>query len=440
MTPGTRMPNALRLIRELGWVAAGQAAALLVGVVLTKVLTSSLGPEEYGRFALALTVPTLLNQTLFGPLTVAVMRFFSTYAERGLLETMLAVVARALRRAIVVLALASVAVALAVGLLSEDVSWALLVIAAFAFGVVYSLFSLYNTMQVAQRKRIDAAAHQALDPASRLLGATAAIVTLGPSAVSAMLGLIVGAMGVAMSQARSFRRSLRIARPEPRASAPTDVARELWDYGRYYLYFGWSTWALLASDRWALKTFGNDAGVGTYAAAFQLASLPATVAAGAFAQFVIPIVFQRAGDASDAARRRRALTTITLSTLVMAVFIGVSAVVALLAGEPIVVLFTSDAFRQGGAYLPLLVIGLGLMKIGHLLALVPTSFNQMRAYTAIKIGHSLGAVLANAVAAWGFGVVGVCVAQLLIGIAFVILMLWNNVRILRTESQQTPTA
>jgi len=59
---------------ELFWVALGQGASLLLGILTLKLLTLLLGPEEYGRFVLLLTIPGMLNLFFYGPIGQAVSR------------------------------------------------------------------------------------------------------------------------------------------------------------------------------------------------------------------------------------------------------------------------------------------------------------------------------------------------------------------------------
>lgn len=426
-----------RLAREFGWVGLGQTLSLVATIGLTKLLTSRLGPEHYGQLALALTAATLVNQAVLGPLTTAANRFFVVYAERGALTALLSAINGIFRSAsalVVLLGLIAGALAVAAGV---DADLLILLGLGLGLGVIGNYYSLFNTMEVAGRRRESAAFHQAADPALRLAAAGVLVAWLGPSPSVAMLGLAAGTALALLSQRRVFLRRLGMASAPP-AELLDRAAMDLWGYAKFYIAHGGLVWLVVASDRWMLKTFTTDADVGIYAAAFQIASLPSIVLAGAFAQFMTPIVFQRAGDATDAARNRLALSAIRIGVLGVSSFVGVSALVALVIGEQILVAFTSEAFRESAPYLPILILALGAMQVGQMLSLVPaTTFGRMRAYVVLRIVHGLGALVLNAIAARYFGLAGVCVSQLAIGVTLVVLLAWNNARPPRSLDQQS---
>src|SRR5207244_2887150 len=75
-----------RLAREFLWVGIGQAAAALGGLAGVSLLTRALTPERYGELALGMTVATLTQQSLLGPVAGALLRFFAPATEAGQLN------------------------------------------------------------------------------------------------------------------------------------------------------------------------------------------------------------------------------------------------------------------------------------------------------------------------------------------------------------------
>ncbi len=414
----------------MSWVLAGQVAALAAFILTTKVLATSLGHQEYGRFALGMTVPVLLNQFLFGPFTVAVTRYSAPYQERGLIHTMVAVIGQFAGIMTSSLFLAGVVISVAIGRL-EGSTWGWLFLAALLFGLLQSLQGLFNSIQVATRRRMSAALHQALDPISRLVFGAAAVLLVSRSAEVATSGLAVGIAFVLLSQYYWLRKSLP---PKEVVQADQFVAirRTLWEYSRNFVFMGFFAWGQLASDRWSLKVFHGDSTVGIYSVVFQLASIPGVFLAGALAQFINPIVFQHAGDARNEERMASSIRIIRTGVVAMVALIGGSMLVSLWIGRSILVLFTSDAYLSGASYIPLVILGLGLMQIGHMLALVPLTYYSMRAYSVIKILHSIMAVGLNILGAWLYGIMGVSLSLVVSGILYVTIVALNNAHILRT--------
>ncbi len=72
-----------RLSKEGFWVVLGQAMAVLGVLVGVRLLTELLDPAAYGELALGMTVATLVNQTVLGPLSNGVTRFYAPAQEQG---------------------------------------------------------------------------------------------------------------------------------------------------------------------------------------------------------------------------------------------------------------------------------------------------------------------------------------------------------------------
>lgn len=445
---GVRRQLSWRVTGELGWVMAGQAAALLGSVGLTKIVASRLGTEQYGRLALGLTAAVFLNQFLFGPVTVSAVRYFSAYRETGRLAPFIRALAKMALSATALVLVVLVPVTIVI-FERRGWQWAALVALASVFGIFQNVFGLFNGLDAAARNRVRVAAHQAADPALRLVFAAAALWALSRSAVAAMLGMAI-AMGLTMgSQVLLFRRT-EVARSK--ANDATDgrapgsderaITKTLVGYSKYFLIAGIFTWLQLSSDRWALKMYLDDSAVGLYAAAFQLASVPGVVLAGCLSQFFSPIVFQRASDGASAAGLRQARQAIMAGTLLLSALVLGSTAVATIIGEPLIVMLTSPAYGASGPYLAPLVLGLGLLQIGHMLSLVPLSTNRLRGHLVVRIVHGSVATLMNILGAKHFGVAGLCVASILGGLIYIVLALLNNARIMRTTawSRRPPSA
>src|SRR3989344_1784787 len=72
-----------RLSKEGFWIVLGQAAAVVGSLFGVRLLTELLDPAAYGELALGMTVATLVNQTVLGPLSNGVTRFYAPAVEQG---------------------------------------------------------------------------------------------------------------------------------------------------------------------------------------------------------------------------------------------------------------------------------------------------------------------------------------------------------------------
>src|SRR5688572_23523832 len=86
------MPSVERLLslsREGVWLVLGQVAAVAGSLVGIRLLTELLAPASYGELTLGLTIATLLNQTILGPLVNGVSRFYAPASEAAELNSLL---------------------------------------------------------------------------------------------------------------------------------------------------------------------------------------------------------------------------------------------------------------------------------------------------------------------------------------------------------------
>ena len=66
-----------RLIKEGGWIISGQMATITGALVSVRMLTEYLSPDQYGHFALGLSIAVMVNQLIFGGISNGIGRYFS---------------------------------------------------------------------------------------------------------------------------------------------------------------------------------------------------------------------------------------------------------------------------------------------------------------------------------------------------------------------------
>jgi len=424
------LPNVRRLAKEFSIMATGQAIVLVASVLAVKVLTVTLARAEYGRLALGMTLAMLLNQLVFGPLTLALMRYYAICAERNQQRDL----ARVAAEASGVLALIVIVVGVPIcWLISRGLGtgWLVILTGMLIYGIGYSVQGYFGALFSAARRRASAAASQLVDPLVRLGGGMTAA-QLVPHSAGAVAWAFAAAMLTAVGiQARSYWRSLP---PQSALAAERKALRiKLWNYGKYFLLWGAFAWMQSSGDRWALKTYVGDAAVGIYAYAFQLASIPALVIAGAIPQFLNPIIFQRAGDATDVERRNASVRVTVLGVGLLTILTIGAAGIAKWFGEPIAVTFASSQFREAGQYIWILIFGLGAVQIGNMVAMIPLALNRLRGHVVVKILTGVITVGINFYAAEKFGVRGVVVANVVCGLIYCALTTANSLRLLTTR-------
>lgn len=426
--PGRRaiLDRVLGARGEVLWVISGQSIAALCALLGMRYLTVYLPPAEYGVLALALTLGSLMQQIVFGPVSNAVLRFYAASATRRELRTML-------RGAAVLFlwATAGLTVLAAVGAATHRVRpgspAAGMIVAAALFAFVSGVNGALAAAHSAARRRSVVAAHQALAELLRFALAIAAVRLAGSSSLAALTGFVTGIGLCASSQGVLLWRAVR---HEPRRAAdPATIGEsrarwrgELARYARPFAIWGGFTWAVLAADRWALQAFQSTADVGRYAALFQLGSYPITMGASMMVQLAAPVLFARAADASDLERRgeSRHLNRILTALVLLATL--VATLLAALLHRVIFAALVGESYRSVSWMLPAVVLGAGLFAAGQQLALTLQSDLRVERLVAPKIGSAVvGIILYFAGSRWGGmpGVVGAGVAFAAVHLAWV---------------------
>ena len=194
-----------RLSKEGFWIVLGQAMAVVGSLVGVRLLTELLDPAAYGELALGMTVATLVNQTVLGPLANGITRFYAPAVEQGDLGGYLNAVRRLVLAAtgiIVFMILLAVTGLMIVG----RTQWIVIAIAALLFAILSGYNSILSGIQNAARQRSIVALHQGMESWARFLVAAGFLLWLGATSKVAMVGYAMAVIPVLGSQYVFFRK------------------------------------------------------------------------------------------------------------------------------------------------------------------------------------------------------------------------------------------
>ena len=416
LAPG--LDRVRRLSKEGAWVVLGQATAVLGALASVRLLTELLDPAAYGELALGMTLAGLVNQTVLGPLGSGITRFYAPAQERGELNSYLSAV-----RALASAATAVIGIMMlfaAAGLtIAGSREWIVIACAALVFSGLSGCNAILSGIQNAARQRAIVALHQGIEPWARLLLAAALLLWLGATSTVAMAGYAAGAALVLGSQYAFFRKTIHDGGI---ASDRRGWQQRIWKYSWPISIFGAFTWLQLASDRWALEGFATTQDVGLYASLFQLGYYPMSIATGMAVQFLVPIIYQRAGDASDNRRNAGVDRLSWRLTAVALCLTGVVFLAALVFHAQLFRIFVAAEYASVSHLLPWMLLAGGLFAAGQTVALNLMSRMKTQMMIAPKLTTAALGVALNFAGAYWYGVSGIVGAGVLFSGAYFLWM------------------
>ena len=419
-----------RLSKEGFWIVLGQAAAVVGSLVGVRLFTELLDPAAYGELVLGMTVATLVNQTVLGPLGNGVTRFYAPAVEQGDIGGYLNAVRRLAISAtgiIVLMILLTVAGLLFAG----RTEWITIATAALILAVLSGYNSIFSGIQNAARQRPIVAFHQGMESWARFLVAAALMAWLGATSTVAMVGYAMAAILVLGSQYVYFRKIVLVHITG--VDKEKNWQQQIWKYSWPFASWGVFSWAQQVSDRWALGFFATTQEVGLYAVLFQLGYYPISMATSMAMQFLAPIFYQRGGDASDSRRNANVNSLswrLTWSALSMT---GVAFLASLLFHAQIFQVLVAKEYGAVSYLLPWVMLAGGVFAAGQTIAL--NLMSQMKTHTmmAAKIVTALLGVMLNFSGAYWYGTTGIVIAGVLFSVSYFI---WMAALSLRTAADR----
>lgn len=413
---GRQLLSRLKDLSQEGvWIILGQFGLVLGSLVSVRVLTEILPPPKYGELALGMTIAAFVNQSLMGPLSGGLTRYYAPALENGTLPDYLDTVRHLTVSAIALMA--ALGLLLVLVLVSSGLgSWAHISAIALAFAILTGTTSIVSGIFSAARRRALVALYQGLDPWLRLGFAVVLTHFFDSEGYIALMGYVVGALTLFVIQWFSFR-SMANQRSSRGAKVwRKDIIQFSWPIG----VFGIFTWMQLTSDRWALQVFSSAEEVGRYAALYQLGYYPIALMSGMVMQLMLPILYQRAGDATDKKRVARvteigwSLTWLTIGAtlLLFLVMFWLKAYIFKLLVAP--------AYQSAAVFLPWLLLSGGLFAAGQVLASNLQAQLRTREMMSVKVGTAVLGVIFNFAGAYYFELPGVIAAGLLFSLSYLV--------------------
>ncbi|KAB2888657.1 MAG: lipopolysaccharide biosynthesis protein [Desulfobulbaceae bacterium] len=411
----------IRLAKEGIWILLGQISIVAGSLVLVRVLTQYLDPDQYGYLALGLTIASFVNQVVMGGITNSIGRFFSIAAGRGELKLFFESCYHLMTYASILVVIIITVLAL-VRIIAPISQWIDLANIALIFATISGWNAGCNAIQNAARHRPIVAFHGGLEVWLKILFSVLLIYMFEPSSVLIMVGFIFSAILVTCSQF-VFLNRIGISEHPTDATSPNWGFR-MWSYAWPFSIWGIFTWAQQISDKWALQAFGSLEEVGLYAVIFQLGYTPISLVMQMVMAFLGPILFQRSGSATDEKSNRAVHLIAWRITLLGLSFTAIATILTFTLHEKIFELFVAKKFHEVSYLLPWMIFSGGIFSAGQILSLKILAQIKPKALIGVKVFSAIVGLLANIVGAVLFGLEGVVTSMIIVSSVYFLLMIF----------------
>jgi O-antigen/teichoic acid export membrane protein len=415
--------NFKKNVHEFFWIGIGQLAAVLGSFVGVRVLTKYLVPEEYGRLALGLTIATLINQTLLGPLSNGVTRFFSPSLEKGELFHFFKDSRSILFKSSAIIILLFIPLIFYLFIYQND--FLIIITSSILFAMFTGFNAIISGIQNAARQRSIVALHQGIDPWLKFLVPVFLMIFFTNSSNTSMIGYAIASIIVFISQLFFFNK-LYIKYDNLNTTINYEIEikpnykKQIIDFSWPISVFGIFTFLQLISDRWALKYFSSIEVVGLYAVLYQIGYYPLILITNVVGQYLSPILYQKAGDNSDPERIKYVNNIIWRISLFSLGLTNIAVLISYYYHSKIFLFFVDSSYSSISYLLPWVILGSGLFATSQILTINFMVEMKTKLIMKLKIITALLSVFMNIIGAYFYSINGIVIASILFPVLYIL--------------------
>jgi O-antigen/teichoic acid export membrane protein len=420
----TIISRGFRFRSEILWILLGQAGVMLGGMIGIKLLTQSVPPGEFGRFALASTVILLIGTNVFGPIGQGFMRFWSITGERGERAGFGQLSGKLILKLSFWILMAGAGVAGSL-FLFKDWRWGLLIFLSIAAGILSGWAGVRLSILMAARERKYVALINTGAAFAKPLTGVLLVYLFVADAVLILLGYIISLCAAVMVCENHFNRLLKKDAAVCPAVETTDHSRlkkEMFAFTWPFYVWGIFGWMHQSCDRWAIQSFHGTEVVGSFFVISQLAVYPLVAGSSFLSTFFIPIAYQKAGGLTSGPDFRSASKMISMMTGFYLAGAVSLIVIYWFSHEWVVMLISNEQFTVYSKYLPGLTGAWALYYLGQMFAGFGLLANRPDIYMIPIIASGLLVTMLSFVLSSRYGVPGVVWAIAAAGLVYA---LWS---------------
>jgi O-antigen/teichoic acid export membrane protein len=381
-----------RLAKEGNWLVISQIGTVVSAVILIRLLTEYLSFSEYGKLILGLTLASLFNSVISNCISLSITRYYSIAVEVKSPQNYLHSTFHLLKYASLIIVLCSTLII--GGLIYFNYhQWIWLIILVSIFAILDGYNVAFLSIQNAARQRN---AYSILNLTNHVLKIPLSLVAItwfGNTSTSVVLAYIISLLTVNVIQILFLRKINNTNEIETHSISFFND--NMLKYSSSFSIIGIFTWIHISSDRWLLQIFSSTTEVAVYNVIFQLGYVPVGLATGLITSFIAPILYQRVGNANDAARNESAQHIVWYISLIGILVTIMTFATTLIFHKLMFSLLVAKEYQFASYMLPWVILSGGMFATGQVLALKLMSEMKLSALINIKISTAILGVCFN---------------------------------------------
>ncbi len=421
---------------DLGWLISTQITLLFLGLLSIKI-TSSMGPAEFGKLALAISVMNFLILFVYNPLEQTFGRFFFEYYFSNNKSAYLQFLFRtvALLGAIVVLCIICLG---GIFLMTKfQVDKILFMVLAGVYALLMASILPFHSLINLMRQRKIFSLMQIYDKLSQVLGLIG-LFFLGMLLSTKVLAVYVFFASIGLLiRLHYFNKLSSFSSFKQRVNKPQDpiennMKKEMLVFVPPIFILGLMNWLQTNSERWIIQASMTTADVGVYFLMSTIANTIISMFATVGTQFVNPYIYEKFSDLTNHEKVLQGFRYFNIFVISIAVITIIACIITYFGRDILIRFISNPQFVASSYLLPLVIIGIGLYNIGQTYCSIGFLLKQNQKYYIPKIIVSTLTVIVYMYAGKYHGLSGIAISSITMGCIFVALIYVVNIFIKRS--------
>lgn len=390
------------------WTAFGYLINLAGLIVALKLLTSILGPTSFGQYALGQAIVGVIQVFFYGPISQAVLRFFSINHEENKLKGFFSFLI-CLHVKVAILIASGAGIASLFVYSNTEMSWVIVVISAAVAAIFSGINATLTSIYTANRDRVIVAIYQGVAVMICTFCSVAGISVFPPSGWVALVGHAIGVVLIFIFYYLYFKKSFNL----PKLNLglffePNSIfVKQFHLYATPFVFLGLLGSVVNYGDRWIVQGIFSEELVGIYTALFQIANTPMSLFGTVVAQYVLPILFSSKAQVKPS-KQHDHFYLITMSISGLCLVLGV--LFSYSFSEFLLSLLTSAAFAQYHNVLWVITLGCALFQFAQLSVIRGLVELRPQVYVVAKAIHAFSFLIIITLIGNRYSLMGVALA------------------------------